>query len=125
MRMISAAAIAAALAISVLTAPTAALADTYQSIETSTAQDIVIGMSDKFVRGVANVATGWLELPNQIRETYREEGLAVALFSGPLRGLGMTLVRTGAGALETVTFFHPMPGFYDPILTPKYVWQSK
>lgn len=102
-----------------------ARADSYRSIDNTSAQEIVAGMSDKFVRGVGNVVTGWLELPNQIVETYRSEGLVPALTSGPLRGLGMTFVRTGSGALETLTFWFPIPGFYDPMLKPNYVWQDK
>lgn len=85
--------------------------------------DIVGGMSKKLVRGVANVATGWLELPKQTILTFKQEGVVSGIFVGPLKGVGMTVVRTVTGAWETVAFFIPAPDFYAPTLEPAYVWQ--
>lgn len=82
-------------------------------------------MANKAVRGVANVTMGWLEFPKQIVYTYREDGLGKGMTVGPLKGLGMTLVRTVAGAVETLTFFIAFPGFYDPLVQPDYVWQKE
>lgn len=96
-----------------------------QTIETSSPQETVDAMANKAVRGVANVTTGWLEFPKQIVYTYREDGLGKGMTVGPLKGLGMTLVRTVAGAIETVTFFIAFPGFYDPLVEPDYVWQRE
>jgi putative exosortase-associated protein (TIGR04073 family) len=44
---------------------------------------------------------------------------------GPLKGIGMTVVRTVAGAGETATFYLAYPGFYDPYFDPAYVWQKE
>lgn len=96
-----------------------------QTIETSSPQETVDAMANKAVRGVANVTTGWLEFPKQIVSTYREDGLGKGMTVGPLKGLGMTLVRTVAGAIETLTFFIAFPGFYDPLVEPDYVWQKE
>lgn len=96
-----------------------------KSIESSSPQETVDAMANKAVRGVANVATGWLEFPKQIVTTYKEDGLGKGMTVGPLKGLGMTLVRTVAGAIETVTFFIAFPGFYDPLVQPDYVWQKE
>lgn len=84
---------------------------------------IIGGMSEKLVRGVVNVATGWLEFPRQISNTYKREGAVKGIFIGPLKGIGMTIVRTVTGAAEVVTFPLPYPGEYDPYLHPVYVWE--
>jgi len=86
---------------------------------------MVDGMANKLVRGFTNVATGWLELPKQIRLTGQEEGPAMAASVGTVKGIGMALVRTVAGAGEALTFFIPYPGFFDPYIEPPYVWQKE
>ena len=96
-----------------------------QSIESSSPQETVDAMANKAVRGVANVAMGWLEFPKQIVNTYKEDGLGKGMTVGPLKGIGMTLVRTVAGVFETVTFFIAFPGFYDPLVEPDYAWQKE
>lgn len=96
-----------------------------RSVDSSSPQTIVDGMANKAVRGVTNVATGWLELPKQIYLTYAEDGVAKGIFVGPLKGIGMTLVRTLSGAGEFLTFFSSAPGFYDPYFDPAYVWQKE
>jgi putative exosortase-associated protein (TIGR04073 family) len=95
------------------------------SVEEASAQEIVGGMANKTVRGVANIATGWIEIPKQIRYTYVEEGPVKGIFVGPLKGIGMTIVRTVAGVAEFATFFLPLPGFYDPLVDPAYPWQKE
>ena len=102
-----------------------ALADDFKTVEESSAQEVVGGMAGKASRGVANLATGWLELPKQIYVTTAQDGAAQGILLGPLKGIGMTLVRTLAGVGELVTFFVPFPGFYDPYLDPPYVWQKE
>lgn len=104
---------------------TGAWAASYRTIETSSPQEIVGGMGSKVVRGVANVATGWLEFPKQIYMTSNEDGAAMGIFVGPLKGLGMTFVRTVSGAAEFLTFFSASPGFYDPYFEPAFVWQKE
>ena len=96
-----------------------------QTIDDASPQEVVDGMANKIARGVANIATGWLEFPKQISITCKEEGYAKGLTVGPVKGLGMTLVRTVSGVGETVTFFIAYPGFYDPLFDPSYVWQKE
>src|ERR1039457_3642499 len=86
-------------------------ADSYRNIENSSPQEVVEGMTTKAGRGLANMTTGWLELPKQIYTTSKEDGTAKGILLGPLKGLGMTLVRTVAGVGEFVTFFVAYPGF--------------
>ncbi|HBA87316.1 MAG TPA: exosortase system-associated protein, TIGR04073 family [Geobacter sp.] len=110
--------------ISLLCAGRLAQADS-RSIDTASPQEVVDGMANKLVRGVANVGTGWLELPKQIYMTFKEEGVVKGMTVGPLKGIGMSLVRTVSGAGEAVTFFVAYPGFYEPYFDPAYVWQKE
>lgn len=100
-------------------------ADDLRQVEESSPQTVTGGMANKFARGMANTATGWLELPKQIYVTCREEGTVQGILIGPLKGIGMTLARTLAGVGEIATFFAPTPGFYDPFMEPDYVWQEE
>lgn len=112
-------------AVIVLWLPALAGAQSSRDVENSSPQEVVGAMSTKAVRGLANITTGWLEFPKQIYLTYKEDGVGKALFVGPLKGLGMTLVRTVSGVGETATFFLPFPGFFDPYFEPPYVWQKE
>ncbi len=103
----------------------ASFADDLRQVEESSPQAVAGGMANKFVRGMANTATGWLELPKQIYVTCQEEGAAQGILIGPFKGLGMMLARTLAGVGEVATFFAPVPGFYEPFMEPDYVWQDE
>ena len=102
-----------------------AVADDLQPIEKRSPQEVVDGMANKAVRGLANVTTGWLEFPMQIYTTYKEDGTTKGILVGPIKGVGMTLVRTLAGVGEVATFFIPYPGFYDPYFDPSFVWEEE
>ncbi|HWI40200.1 MAG TPA: exosortase system-associated protein, TIGR04073 family [Verrucomicrobiae bacterium] len=97
----------------------------YRSIDTASAQEIVDGMANKTVRGAANILTGWVEIPKQIYLETERSGAAKGATVGPLKGLGMAVVRTVAGAGEIATFFLAIPGFYDPWVAPEYVWEKE
>lgn len=114
-----------ALTFSLLCLEREALAIDTRSIDDASAQEVVSGMANKIARGTANIATGWLEFPKQIYLTSKEDGVAQGLLVGPLKGIGMTLVRTVSGVGETLTFFVPYPGFFDPYFDPSYVWQKE
>jgi len=75
----------------------------------------------KLGRGLANVLTGWVELPKNIYDTSVEENALSGMTMGLAKGLGMTIVRTGAGVYETVTFPLPVPEDYQPVLEPEFV----
>ncbi|MDD5439271.1 MAG: exosortase system-associated protein, TIGR04073 family [Candidatus Omnitrophica bacterium] len=76
----------------------------------------------KLMRGLANILTGWVELPKNIYETSVEDNVFSGLTIGLAKGIGMTIVRTGAGIYETVTFPFPIPEDYAPVLEPEYVF---
>ncbi len=102
-----------------------AWAESTKAIEDASAQEVVSGMANKAARGITNTTTGWLEFPKQIYVTYQEDGWAQGVFVGPLKGLGMTIVRTVSGAVEFATFYVAYPGFFDPYFDPEYVWQKE
>lgn len=105
-----------------LAAPLLSEAAVHRNVDTASAQDIIDGMATKGVRGVANILTGWVEFPKQIYITGKQDGWGRGTVIGPLKGIGMTVVRTVCGAGELFTFFLAYPGYYDPWLEPKYVW---
>lgn len=80
--------------------------------------------SVKLWRGFVNTFTGWGELIRQPIIMTQEDGI-VGVPTGLINGVFMTIVRTGAGIIEVVTF--PMPlddGLgYDSLMNPDYVWQ--
>lgn len=76
----------------------------------------------KLIRGVANILTGWVELPKNIYETSVQDNVFSGLTIGLAKGIGMTIVRTGAGIYETVTFPFPIPEEYAPVLEPEFVF---
>ena len=79
----------------------------------------------KLLRGVANILTGWAELPKQVHHLWVHEGWVRGVTRGPIDGLGMLFARTLAGAYETVSFPLPVPPSYRPLLEPPYVWQAE
>lgn len=78
----------------------------------------------KLYRGLANVLTGWVELPKNIYDTSVEENMLSGLTMGLAKGIGMTIVRTGAGVYETVTFALPVPEDYVPVLEPEFIFKK-
>ncbi|OHB33797.1 MAG: hypothetical protein A2X84_06010 [Desulfuromonadaceae bacterium GWC2_58_13] len=79
--------------------------------------------SYKLVRGLTNIVTSPAEIPKQIIVTARDRG-AIGPVVGFFKGIGMTIMRAGIGAWETISFFVPnsLDGDYAPILKPEYVW---
>lgn len=76
----------------------------------------------KLGRGVANALTGWVEIPKNIYAVSREHNPFAGMTLGLAKGVGMTIVRTGAGFYEIATFPFPLPENYKPILEPEYVF---
>ncbi len=84
---------------------------------------IVEKMAIKFSRGIANTVTCVAEIPKQTILTSRDMG-AIGYVYGPLKGIGMTFYRGIIGITETIFFGVPQPGYYDPMITPTYVWEG-
>ncbi|MFH1645208.1 MAG: exosortase system-associated protein, TIGR04073 family [Candidatus Omnitrophota bacterium] len=87
---------------------------------------VVEKMGKKLGRGIVNIVTGWVELPKNIYDTSVEtENPLMGITYGTLKGVGMSVVRTGAGAYEVVTFLFPLPQDYEAILDPEFVFEEK
>jgi putative exosortase-associated protein (TIGR04073 family) len=97
----------------------------FKTVENSPPQEVVEAMSRKALRGMSNITMGWLELPKQVYTTYRDDGPAMGIFVGPVKGIGMTILRTVSGVGEVALFLSPFPGFYDPYFEPEFVWQKE
>lgn len=80
---------------------------------------------EKLGRGLANVATGWLEVPATIEQRYHEDDPAATMISGAFIGVFKAIGRTAVGAFETVTFLLPIPPDYGPILPPLYAYRKE
>ena len=76
----------------------------------------------KLGRGVANTMTGWVELPKDVYSTSVESNAFSGMTAGLAKGVGMAVVRTGAGIYEIATFPFPVPEKYKPVLEPEYVF---
>ncbi len=78
---------------------------------------------DKLRRGLANSATGWVELPYRVfaDTVFGNRSPFEGLFIGLAVGTAKSLQRTAVGVFETATFLLPS---YDPILDPEYVTLS-
>jgi len=87
---------------------------------------VIEKMGKKLGRGIVNVVTGWVELPMNIYDTSVDtNNPLMGITYGTLKGLGMAVVRTGAGAYDTVTFLFPMPQDYSPVLQPEFIFDEK
>lgn len=77
-------------------------------------------VADKFGRGFANTATGWIELPKNVVNTSNQSNVAVGITWGLVKGVLYTVGRTAVGAVELVTFFVPN----DEFVHPTFVWED-
>jgi len=78
----------------------------------------------KLGRGLGNILTGWVELPKNIYDTSVEQNVLAGLTIGLAKGVGMTVVRTGAGVYDTATFPFPLPEDYKPLIEPEFVFKE-
>jgi putative exosortase-associated protein (TIGR04073 family) len=81
-------------------------------------QGYLSGVGSKFSQGLANTATGFIELPKNIINISHEQNVFVGLSWGVLRGVFETVSRTTVGAAELITSPIPTSDF----ITPNYVW---
>ena len=76
--------------------------------------------SERFVSGIANVATGFMELPKNIILTSQNEGPIYGVTIGLVMGIMHTVGRTVVGALDVVTFWVPA----NPSVYPPFIWDD-
>ncbi|SEQ78251.1 putative exosortase-associated protein, TIGR04073 family [Nitrosomonas sp. Nm51] len=80
-----------------------------------------IGMaSEKFVTGITNTATGFVELPKNIILTTQKDTIVHGMTIGLVSGIMHTVARTVIGVFDVATFLIPTP----PSIQPTFVWQD-
>jgi len=99
----------------------------------ATADELFTGMGKKFVRGVVNILTGWVELPMQ---TYKglqgnlpgcEDNPVLGTVCGLFKGIGHAIGRTAWGGVELVGFWAANPADNVGIGIPldaQYAWEE-
>ncbi len=76
----------------------------------------------KFGRGLAGLTLGILELPGNVVQESRTNGLASGATIGFAMGLGKIVVRTLTGVWDVVTAPFPLPSDFEPLLQPEFPW---
>jgi putative exosortase-associated protein (TIGR04073 family) len=76
------------------------------------------GFGSKVGQGLANTATGFIEIPKNIINISHEQNIFVGMSWGLLRGVMQAVSRTTVGAAELITAPIPTSDF----ITPPYVW---
>ena len=75
----------------------------------------------KLGRGIANVATGWVEIPKEMINVTEQDNDIKGFFVAPFTGLWKGISRTFCGVYEIITFPLPIPAEYAPVIEPEYV----
>jgi len=115
----------------IFVSPTLSPADTQDGgasgFATDSSGDVGVGVQigQKFIRGMANTFTGWVEMPKQMYLRTSKGPLVIGVVQGILEGIGMSFARTSAGLYDIATFPLPLPWHYGPLLEPEYVWQAE
>lgn len=94
------------------------------SVTTTTGSPYSDGVLRKLGRGLANVATGVLEVPRTTELVTRKDGAIAGMTVGLVKGLWNGVVRELAGVYETVTFFVEAPKGFEPLVHPEFVWEA-
>lgn len=77
---------------------------------------------DKLSRGVANVLSAVLEVPQNIDIEWKlSKNAAVGMFTGLFKGLFWGVSRCASGLWDIVTFPFPKPADYNSVIQPEYV----
>ncbi len=76
--------------------------------------------SGKFVTGIGNAATGFLELPKNIILTTQKDNIAYGMTTGLVSGIMHTVGRTVIGVFDVATFLIPTP----PSIEPDLIWED-
>ncbi len=77
-------------------------------------------VGEKLGAGIANVSTGFVEIPKTIYVSGKENGAFYGATAGFMTGIMHMLGRTLCGTLDLVTFMIPT----QPLIRPEYVWND-
>jgi putative exosortase-associated protein (TIGR04073 family) len=84
------------------------------------AGDYATDAADKLAHGVANIATGWVEVPKNIMIIGQKDGVVAGATVGVFTGLVQTVGRTAYGIMDTATFLIPTA----TSVKPGYIWDD-
>lgn len=83
------------------------------------------GPTTKLGRGICNMVTFPLEIPEQISRVNNSDGPFAAGTVGVIKGLGWAVGRACVGVYEVITFMFPMPKNYKPLMDdPEYFFEN-
>jgi putative exosortase-associated protein (TIGR04073 family) len=74
-------------------------------------------------RGVAGMTLGFLEVPGNVVQETRTNGIFSGITVGFAMGLGKLVARELVGVYEFVTAPFAVPENYEPVLQPEFTWQ--
>lgn len=80
--------------------------------------------AEKLGRGLANILTGWVEIPAEVGRQIEKKGDLAAVFVGPILGFCKAIGRTAVGFYDTITFPVPLPSGYKPVIEPEFVLEE-
>lgn len=81
---------------------------------------------DKLARGVGNILTGILEIPQTMGEEWKESNnAAIGCTVGAVKGLVQAAIRIFSGVWDLVTFPAAIPEDYEPLYKPDYVFDKE
>ena len=82
--------------------------------------------ADKLARGVGNLCSGFLEIPQTMGEEWENSNnAAVGCTVGAVKGLVQGVVRTLSGIWDIISFPAALPEDYEPFYTPDYVFDKE
>lgn len=83
------------------------------------AESYLSGFTNKVSQGVANMATGFIEIPKNVINITDEDNIFVGMTWGVLRGAAHGVSRTLVGGVEFISSPIPTGEF----ISPAYVWE--
>lgn len=86
----------------------------------ATAESYPEKVGEKLGAGIANVGTGFLEIPKTVIINSRNQGPLYGMTAGLFKGFWFGVCRTGFGIVDVLTF--PFPT--EPFATPKVIWKD-
>lgn len=75
----------------------------------------------KLRRGLANFATGWVEIPIAMDKAMKESNPVFGVIVGAVKGTVKGIARTAAGVYDLVTF--PIPPYGKTWISPEFIGQ--
>ncbi len=75
----------------------------------------------KLRRGLANFATGWVEIPIAMDKAMKESNPVFGVIIGAVKGTVKGIARTAAGVFDVVTF--PIPPYEKTWANPEFIGQ--